>query len=67
MLAGRVYFLDKFNRTILEMDIEDFDELSTKELFEKILDVDAQKVVVRGVSHNFQSDAKESIIFSKRY
>ena len=67
MLAGTVYFYDSFKNVILEMDIEDFDELSTKELFENILDLDAQKVVVRGVSHNFQSDAKESIIFSKRY
>ncbi|HIQ28242.1 MAG TPA: hypothetical protein EYH42_07050 [Sulfurovum sp.] len=67
MLAGIVYFYDSFKNVILEMDIEDFDALSTKELFEKILDLDAQKVVARGVSHNFQSDAKESIIFSKRY
>jgi len=67
MLAGTVYFYDSFKNVILEMDIEDFDALSTKELFEKILDLDAKKVAVRGVSNNFQSDAKESIIFSKRY
>ncbi len=67
MLAGTVYFLDDFKRTILEMDIEDFDEMTTKELFDKILELDACKVVVRGESHNHQTEQRESIIFSKRY
>jgi len=67
MLAGTVYFIDKFNRTILEIDIEDFDGLSTRELFDKILALDATKVVVRGCSNNHQAEQKESIIFSKRY
>ncbi len=67
MLAGTVYFLDDFKRTILEMDIEDFDEMTTKELFDKILELDAIKVVVRGFTNNQQSNARETIIFSKRY
>ncbi len=66
MLAGTVYFLDDFNRPILEMDIEDFDELSTKELFEKILELNAVNVVVRGVNCDTTKE-RESIIFSKRY
>ena len=57
---------DDFKREVLEMDIEDFDELSTVELFKKILELDATKVVVKGVRHNHQEE-KESIIFSKRY
>ena len=67
MLAGTVYFLDDFKRTILEMDIEDFDEMTTKELFDKILEIDACKVVARGLTNNQQSNARETIIFSKRY
>ncbi len=66
MLAGTVYFLDDFNRPILEMDIEDFDELSTKELFEKILELNAVKVVVRGANCDTTKE-RESIIFSKRH
>jgi len=67
MLAGTVYFYNDFRRVILEMDIEDFDALSPKEVFDKILEIDATKVVVRGESHNHQVEAKESIIYSRRY
>jgi len=66
MLAGTVYFYNNFKRVILEMDIKDFDELSTKELFEKILELEAVKVVVRGVNCDSEEERK-SIIFSKRY
>ena len=67
MLAGTVYFYNEFKHTLLEMDIEDFDELSTETLFKRILELGATKVVVRGVSNNQQSNPSESIIFSKRY
>lgn len=67
MLAGTAYFYNDFNNVILEMDIEEFSDMSTRELFDKILEIDASRVVVRGVSHNHQSEPSESIIFSKRY
>lgn len=67
MLAGTAYFYNDFHHAILEMDIEEFSDMSTRELFDKILDTNATKVVVRGVSNNHQSEPSESIIFSKRY
>ena len=67
MLAGTVYFYNEFNRVLLEMDLEDFDDFTNKQLFEKILDLDASKVVVKGISHNHQSKTSERIIFSRRY
>ena len=67
MLSGTVYFYNDFNRVLLEMDSEDFDELTNKVLFQKILDLDATKVVLKGVSHNHQNEASEAIIFSRRY
>ena len=67
MLAGTVYFYDDFKRVIIEMDIEDYDELSTREFFDKILELGAVKVVVRGCSHNHQDEMSGSILYSKRY
>ena len=67
MLAGTVYFYDHFKLPLLEMDIEDFDEMSNRELFDTILKLDAVKVVIESVSHNHQSNPSETIIFSRRH
>ena len=66
MLAGTVYFYNDFRHTILEIDIEDFN-FSQREFFDKILELGATKVVVKGVSHNHQSKASESVLYSERY
>ncbi len=66
MLVGTVYFYDDFKRIVLEMDIEDYN-FSPRELFDKILELNATKVVVRGYSHNHQKEESESIIYSQRY
>ena len=65
MLAGTAYFYNGFKHVILEMDIEDFDGLSNEELFQKILEFNAVKVVLRGVSHNHQENENEQIIFER--
>ena len=49
------------------MDIEDFDGLSNEELFQKILELNAVKVVLRGVSHNHQENENEQIIFERNW
>ncbi len=67
MLAGTVCFLDDFKRTILEMDIEDFDGLSQGEFFEKIITLNASKVVVKGESNNHQTKAYEAVLYARRY
>ena len=66
MLAGTVCFYDAFKRTLLELDIEEFDEMSTEQLFKRILELGAAKVVVKGFSNNHQNTPYESIIFSER-
>lgn len=67
MLAGTVYFYDDRNDVLLEMDIEDYDDLSQKEFFDKILELGASKVVVKSVSNNQQSKESEIILYSKNY
>lgn len=66
MLAGTVYFYDSFKRVVLEMDIEDY-HFSQRELFDKIIELNATKVVVKGFSNNNQREPSESIIYSERY
>lgn len=66
MLAGTVYFLNEFNRAILELDIEDMPK-SKEKLFELILSTGAEKVVVGGVCTNHQIEEYESVIFLWRY
>ena len=66
MLVGTVYFYDDFKRIVLEIDIEDYN-FSPRELFDKILELNATKVVVRGYSNNNQKEESESIIYSQRY
>ena len=66
MLVGTVYFYDDFKRVILELDIEDFN-FSQREFFDKILEIGATKVVVRGVSNNHQSKESETVLYSERY
>ena len=67
MLAGTVYFYNEFKRVILEMDIEDYEGLTKREFFDKILELGAVKVVVRGFSHNHQDEASGSVLYSERY
>ena len=66
MLAGTVYFYNEFGHVLLEMDIEDY-HYTPRELFDKILELKATKVVVKGFSHNHQLEASESIIYSQGY
>ena len=67
MLAGTVYFYDDFKNVIFEIDIEDYDDLSKREFFDKILELGAVKVVVKGFSHNHQDEASGSVLYSERY
>ena len=64
MLAGTVYFYNEFGHVLLEMDIEDFN-YTPRELFDKILELKATKVVVKGFSHNHQEKESTSIIYSE--
>ena len=66
MLAGTVYFYNEFKHILLEIDIEDFN-FSQREFFDKILEVGATKVVVRGFSNNNQRKESESILYSRDY
>jgi len=66
MLAGTVYFYNEFKHILLEIDIEDF-SFSQREFFDKIIEIGATKVVVRGVSNNNQSKESESILYSQNY
>ncbi len=67
MLAGTVYFYGDRNDVLFKMDIEDYDDLSQKAFFDKILELGASKVVVKGVSNNQQSNESETILYSKNY
>ena len=66
MLAGTVYFYNDFRHTLLEIDIEEFN-FTQREFFDKILELGATKVVVKGVSNNQQSKASETVLYSKNY
>ena len=51
---------------IKEIDTEEFN-FTQREFFDKILELGATKVVVKGVSHNHQSKASEIVLYSKNY
>ena len=66
MLAGTVYFYNDFRHTLLEIDIEEFN-FSQREFFDKILEIGATKVVVKGVSNNHQNEESETVLYSQIY
>ena len=66
MLAGTVYFNDDFKHTLLEIDTEEFN-FTQREFFNKILEIGATKVVVKGVSNNHQNEESETVLYSERY
>ena len=66
MLVGTVYFYNEFKHILLEIDIEDFN-FSQREFFDKILEMSATKVMVRGFGNNNQREESESMLYSQNY
>lgn len=64
MLAGTVYFYDKNEVLIKEIDIEEYEDLTEDEFMRLIDEVKAHKVLLGAYYHNHQA-SKTTLLYVK--
>lgn len=65
MLAGTVYFYNKENEEIKQIDIDEYEDLSKEEFHSMIEALDAVKVTLEAFYHNHHS-GKTTILYAKK-